>query len=114
MKSKADLEEKMRICLDQLGVPLKVVLMPTDESSKHGEIRSNCILIYDRDESEAWLTFEHEIYEYKFKEVTAPYLALINSYVESFEKLAYDRKEKFLEFLPKISRIISEEKEAQA
>lgn len=109
MKSKADLESKMQNCLDRLGIPLKVVWMPKDDSAKHGEISANCILIYDRNESEAWLTFEHEVYEFKLKEVTFPYRTLINSLIETLEKLTYERKEKFIEFLPKISETISSE-----
>jgi hypothetical protein len=84
--------------------------IPKDDSTKHGEINSTCLLIYDRDECEAWLTFEHEVYEYKLKEVTFPYRTLVNSLIETIEKLSYERKEKFLEFLPKINEVISKEK----
>ena len=110
MKSKADLEVRMQNCLDQLGVPLKVLWIPKANGAKHGEISSNCLLIYDGNESEAWLTFEHEVYEFKFKEVTYAYRTLVNSLIEAVEKLVYERKERFLEFLPKISDAISKEK----
>jgi hypothetical protein len=107
---RADLESKMQKCLDRLGVPLKVMWIPKASSGKHGEIDSNRLLIYDKSEQEAWLTFEYEVYEYKFKEVTYTYRTLINSFIEAFEKLAYERKEKFLEFLPRISQVVGEEK----
>lgn len=68
------------------------------------------LFICDKDEREAWLTFEHEVYEYKFKEVTYAYRTLINSLIEAFEKQTYERKEKFLEFLPRISQVVREEK----
>jgi hypothetical protein len=110
MKSNRALESKMQNCLDRLGVPLKVLWTPKTNSEKHGEISSNCLFIYDGDEREAWLTFEHEIYEFKFKEVTFPYRTLVNSLIETVEKLVYERKEKFLEFLPKATEIIKEEK----
>ena len=110
MKSKVDLEVKMQNCLVKLGVPLKVLWIPKEDSVKHGEISSNCLLIYDRNEVEAWLTFEHEVYEFKFKEVTVPYRSLVNSLIETVEKLTYERKEKFLEFLPQISKIIADGK----
>jgi hypothetical protein len=111
MKPKAvDVELGMQHCLDRLGVSLKVVWAPKACSGKHGEIASNCLLIYDQDQEEAWLTFQHEVYEYKLKEVTNVYRTLINSLIESFEKLAYDRKEQLLEFLPAVARIISEGK----
>ena len=110
MEATTDLVLRMQKCLDQLGIPLKVMWIPKDDSTKHGEISSNCLLIYDRDECEAWLTFEHEVYEFKLKEVTFPYRTLINNLIETIEKLSYERKEKFLEFLPKISETISKEK----
>ena len=110
MKSKANLESRMQNCLNRLGVPLKVLWIPKEDGAKHGEIKSNCLLIYDSEESEAWLTFEHEVYEFKLKEVTFPYRTLVNSLIEAVEKLTYERKEKFLEFLPKISQVISREK----
>lgn len=111
VKSKrVDLELKMQRCLDRLGVPLKAVWVPRVNSAKHGEINSNCLLIYDKEESEIWSTFEHEVYEFKFKEVTYGYRTLVNSLIEAVEKLAYERKEKFLEFLPRISQVVGDEK----
>ena len=50
---------------------------------------------------------KHEVYELKFKKVTFPYRILVNSLIEAVEKLAYERKEKFLESLPKVSEVIS-------
>lgn len=111
MKSKqADLPSRMQSCLDRLGIPLKVFWIPKADSSKHGEICLNSLLIYDKDENEAWLTFEHEVYEFKFKEVTYAYRVLVNSLIEGLEKLVYERKENFLEFLPKIAELVSAEK----
>ena len=110
MKSKNRLETKMQNCLNRLGLPLRVLWIPEDNSARHGEIKSNCILVYDRDETEAWSTFQHEVYEFKFKEVTYPYRTLVNSLIEAVEKLTYERKEKFLDFLPQISKVISEAK----
>ena len=115
MKSKRlNLESKMQNCLERLGVPLKVLWIPKPNSDKHGEINSNILFIYDKDWREAWLTFEHEVYEWKFKEVTYPYRALVNSLIETVEKLAYERKEKFFELLPKVAEVIKEEKAARA
>lgn len=92
------------------GVPLKVTWTPRPDSSKHGEVASNCLFIYDQNEEEAWATFQHELYEFKFKEVSYAYRTLVNSLIEGFEKLAYERKEKFIEFLPKIADVIKDEK----
>ena len=107
---KSELEAKMQKCIDRLGIPLKVLWIPKANSDKHGEINSGCLFIYDRDECEVWLTFEHEVYEFKFKEVTYAYRTLVNALIGTVEKLVYEKKEKFLEFLPKIAEVISEEK----
>ena len=107
MKSKrADVESRMQRCLDRLGIPLKVLWSPK-ESDKHGVIRESRLLIYDQEEAETWLTFEHEVYEFKFREVTIIYRSLFNCLVGGYEKLAYEKKERVLEFLPKITKIIS-------
>jgi len=108
------LEKRMQRILDRLGVPLRVMWTPKANLGKHGEIASGVLYVYDKNESEAWLTFQHEIYEYKFKEVTYVYRTLVNSLIEGFEKLAYERKEKFLEFLPRILEVIAEQTKGEA
>jgi hypothetical protein len=110
-KVKSDTVEQMQSCLDKLGIPLTVVWVPGRTATKHGSIdlSSKTLLIFDETEKEAWLTFEHELYEYKFREVTAAYRTLINSLIESVEKIVYERKETFLEFIPKFRKIIKKE-----
>ena len=100
---------RMQKCLNRLGIPLKVLWTPKTDSAKHGEILSGCLLIYDENELDAWATFEHEVYECKFKEVTYAYRTVINGLIDAVEKLAYDRKERFFEFLPRVSEVIREE-----
>ena len=99
--------ERMQSCLEKLNISLPVVWIPDRNAIKHGalDLNSKTILIFDENEKDAWLTFEHEIYEYKFREVTAVYQTLINCIIESIEKLVYDRKEHFLEFIPKVKRL---------
>lgn len=98
----------MQSCLDRLGIPLQVVWVPNGRVDTHGKIdlSSKILLIFDEKENEAWLTFEHEVYEYKFREVTGAYRTLINSLIEYIEKLVYERKEQFLEFIPKLKEIL--------
>jgi len=108
------LEERMQRILDRFGVPLRVKWIPKADLDKHGEIASGALYVYDKNESEAWLTFQHEVYEYKFKEVTYAYRTLVNGLIEGFEKLAYERKEGFLEFLPRIQEAIAEQREGGA
>ncbi len=108
---RTSLELKMQHCLEQLDIPLKVVWSPKADNDLQGEIKSDCLFIYDRDEQEAWSTFEHEIYEYKFKGVSYAYRSLVNSLIENVERLLYERKERFLESLPKIIETISTERQ---
>lgn len=51
---------------------------------------------------DAFATFSHEIIEFKLKEVTRVYRVLINNLIDGYEKLAYQQKEEFIEFIPKL------------
>lgn len=113
LNMKAILEERMQHVLDRLGIRLQAVWTPKANKDKHGEIILGDLYVYDKDESEAWLTFEHEIYEYEFNGISYVYRSLVNSLIECFEKIAYERKERFLNVLPRIQAIISEEKGLQ-
>ena len=107
-----DIAEHMQSCLDRLGIPLTVMWVPNGKADKHGAINlsSKTLLIFDENENEAWLTFEHEVYEFKFREVTSAYRTLINSLIDGVEKLVYERKEQFLESIPKVNEAIRKEK----
>ena len=102
---------RMQKCLTRLGIPLKVVWTPKPDVARHGEILSDCLLIYDEEEADAWETFHHEIVEYKLREVTQVYRTLVNQLIEGYEKLAYQQKERFIEALPKIAKTIQTERQ---
>jgi len=107
---KNSVEARMQNCLERLGIPLKVVWTHETGNDKHGEIKSDFLFIYDRDQEEAWSTFLHEVYEFKFRQVKHPYYALVNSLIDAVQKLIYERKENFLAALPKIDKAIAEER----
>jgi hypothetical protein len=92
----------MQDVLERLGIPLSVVWTPENNRSIHGEIRQGTIYIYDHQESEAFATFTHEVIEFKLREVTKVYRVLINNLIDGYEKLAYQQKEDFIEFIPKL------------
>ena len=77
----------------------------------HGEIKQGFILIYDMSEKEAIETFEHEVYEYKFKQATKVYRKMVNSLLEIVEKEIYYRKEAFFDFLPLFQEAMKDIKE---
>jgi hypothetical protein len=94
--------KQMSEVLDQLGISLFIVWSPDETRSIHGEIKQRTIYIYDRQESDAFATFTHEIIEFKLKEVTRIYRTLINNLIDGYEKLAYQKKEEFIEFIPRM------------
>lgn len=111
MIPKAVVEAKMQRCLDTLGISLKVVWTPNRNHDKHGLIEesSRTIFLFDESESEAWVTFTHEILEWKLKETLRTYREIINGLIEIIEKTCYKRKEEFLEAVPNIFKVIEEE-----
>ena len=103
-------QKAMQQALDNLGIPLSVAWVPDARHNNHGAIKGSTLFIYDQDQDQAWETFTHEIFEYKLKEVTRCYRLIINSLIEALEKVAYARKEDFLEFLPRVFRSVEEAK----
>jgi hypothetical protein len=108
-------QAKMQNVLARLGLSdLKVVWTPDEKRDKHGLIEesSKTLFLFDHDEGEAWLTFEHEILEFRLKTVTDVYREMANSLIEAFERLAYKRKEQFLDSIPEIAKIIEQSRES--
>ena len=96
--------DRMQECVNRLGISLEVAWLPNPEKDKQGEIvlSSKTLFIYSPSESEAWQTLTHEIFEFKFKRVCETYRSIINSLIEALEKVAYQRKEEFLELIPRV------------
>ncbi len=92
----------MQRILDRLGIPLVVVWTPNPDKSVHGEIRENVLCVYDEHPDDVWATFMHEVIEFKLKRITRVYRSMINSLIEGYEKLAYQEKEEFIEFIPRL------------
>jgi len=90
-----------------------VVWTPDEKRDKHGLIEesSKTLFLFDEAEGEAWQTFEHEILEYRLKTMTDIYREMVNSLIEAFERLAYKRKEQFLDSIPEIVKIIEQSRE---
>lgn len=96
------LSREMQEAVDRLGIPLTVVWTPNPNKPIHGEIKESLLCIYDKLESDALATFMHEVIEFKFKAVTRVYRTMINSLINGYEKLAYQEKEEFIEFIPRL------------
>ena len=89
--------QQMQEITDRLGIPLRVHWIPKD-SDKHGELVEGNLFIYDKACITAWETFRHELFEFKFNEVSHGYRLIINGLIEVMEKMVYTKKEEFLEF----------------
>ena len=101
---------QMQNALNRLGIPMEICWKPDNTKSVHGELRETVLFIYDKNESEAWDTFTHELIEAKLQNVTRPYRVLVNSLIAVIEKSVYEEKEEYIEFLPKMMEIINEER----
>jgi len=102
------LTEKMQKTINHLNLPLKVLWLPKEECVIHGEIKQGTLFIYSTDEKEALETFKHEIYEYKFKEITRLHMSIVNSLLEILQKEIYHKKEAFFDFLPHFHETMEE------
>jgi hypothetical protein len=98
------LEGQMQVSLDRLGVPLRVEWTPDPNMPIHGEIKGSRLCIYDVEPDETWATFLHEVIEFKLNAFTRVYRTMINSLIEGYEKLAYQEKEGFIEFIPHLMK----------
>jgi hypothetical protein len=109
-------QAKMQECLDRLGVQLKVCWTPDPGHDKHGLIEpsSSTLFLFDEAEEDAWQTFLHEVFEWKLKDVTRVYRVTINGLIEIIQKLSYGEKEKFLESIPEIFKVIREVNKIEA
>jgi len=81
--------------LRRLNIPFHAVWCPNSKSEQHAKIdlKNGLILIFDEDEDQAFISFMHEILEYRLNRLFAPYRKMINSLIELIEQLIYKEKE---------------------
>jgi len=98
-KSLTSLEERMNRLLKRLGVPLRAAWLPSENPKEHSRIipEERLVMVYDKDESEAWRSLFHEVLEYRFRGLISPYRKIINSLIEAIEEITYKEKERVLE-----------------
>jgi len=108
-------EARMQRILNKLEIPLEVVWAPNKKSNKHGFIErsSRTLFILDEGEEDCWQTFVHECLEFKLEKTLKVYRTLVNLLIGFIEKLCYEQKEEFLEFLPRIFELVGEERKIE-
>jgi hypothetical protein len=100
-----DLEKKLQsalTCLKQklnLGYELQVRWVPNGDNRLSGEVKGDCIYIYDEDEVEALETLRHEFLDYAISNIIEPYKQVTNKLIALINEIAYKRKEKLVEAL---------------
>ena len=87
----------------QMGQELRLEWTAND-GSKSGEVTGTTIRIYEAEPTKALDTLRHEFIEYLLtRDLVAPYKRLINKLISLFEEEMYDRKEKLVERLQKLT-----------
>jgi len=105
-----NIEENMNNVLERLGLKGWTSVWEPRKGSKRGKIipRERLIIIYDKDPSRAWETFQHELVELRLRRVLRPYRELCNKLIEVVENIAYMEKETFINDLPELLQAIKE------
>lgn len=106
-----DLEEKLLSLLESLkqtlnlGYELQVKWVPSGDDKLSGELRGDCIYIYEETEKEALSTLRHEFFDYAISNVIEPYKQVTNKLIAMINEEAYRRKESLVE---KLCKLLSE------
>jgi hypothetical protein len=97
-----NIEENMNHVLERVGFKGWTSVWAPGKSSKRGEVIpiERLIIVYDKDPSGAWETFQHELVELRLRRVLRPYRELCNKLIELVEEVTYIEKEKFIKELP--------------
>ena len=94
--------------LTGMGSYLRLLWIPLENSDRHGEVKGDAILVYDKDEEVAVRTLRHEFFDHLItKEIVDPLVKYINLQKNLIDKLIYERKEFIVE---KIVDLLPEEK----
>lgn len=99
------LEEKLQSSLEDLkrtlnlGYELTLKWIPHGDGKLSGEVKEDCIYIYEDTAKEALSTLRHEFLDYAISSVVEPYKQVTNKLIALINEEAYKRKEKLVEKL---------------
>jgi hypothetical protein len=100
-----DLQEKLQSMLEalkqtlKLGFELQVKWSPDGDSKLSGEVKGDCLFVYDKTEKEALATLRHEFLDYAVSSLVEPYKLVTNKLIALINEEAYRRKERIVEKL---------------
>jgi hypothetical protein len=99
------LEGKLESTLERLkqtlnlGYELQVKWVPNGDGKLSGEVKGDCIYIYEQNPDEAVETLRHEFLDYAISRIVEPYKQVTNKLIALINEEAYKRKEKLVEVL---------------
>jgi hypothetical protein len=95
-------ELKRLKCRFNLGHELTLKWLPNEKDGICGEVKGECIHIYEEDEEKAIETLKHEFLDHVISKVAEPYQRIANRLIELTNEETYKRKEKLVECLCKL------------
>jgi hypothetical protein len=99
LKSKLETELGRLKCVLELGHHLKLKWSPNNDGKLSGEVKGDCIYIYEEKESQALETLRHEFLDYAISQTIEPYKEVTNRLISVINEEAYRRKEELVERL---------------
>jgi len=94
--------------LTGMGSYLRLLWFPLEDPDRHGEVKCDVIIIYDKDDEVAVRTLRHEFFDHLItKEIVDPLVKYINLQKNLIDALIYERKEVIVE---KIVELLPEDK----
>ena len=97
----ADELERLK-CRLNLGYELTLKWLPGEKDGICGEVKGECIHIYEEDEGKAMEILRHEFFDYLLSKSAEPYEKVANLLIKMVNDEAYVRKERLVEVLKKL------------
>jgi len=91
-----------------MGSYLRLLWIPLEDHDRHGEVKCDVIILYDKDDDVAVRTLRHEFFDHLItKEIVDPLVKYLNLQKNLIDSLIYERKEVIVE---KIVALLPEDK----
>lgn len=94
-------EEELERLKKKLGAghELTVKWLPGKKLEICGEVKGDCIFVYEEEEQKALETVKHEFLDYLVSKMIEPYQKIANKLIGLINDEAYSRKEKLVDIL---------------
>jgi hypothetical protein len=82
-----------------LGHELTLKWLPGEKDGICGEVKGDCIYVYEEEKQKALETVKHEFLDYLVSKMIEPYQKIANKLIGLINDEAYSRKEKLVDIL---------------